>query len=544
MGKRSQTFQERMRAMGARLPPPPTHPDHKLIMAAAERKAEMDLGFRLRRQELLDALPSFLFARMQGGSGFPIANTIRMYFQEYFDRMGKAGPFSLPTSFNVVESFLSFSDRFLAFDLRDEREHLLRMHEYIEWYTASKFPEKPLTLTDILPEGIVYEYNMVSPLEDFAIETPDSKLLILGVALVRHRNELSGMIVAGEAPPYPSDSDITGGLAAQLSNLKPYPGKEGLKPDPSFSLNDRYLEELPGHARVILLARFDLSHSCYDVRYVNLDIGAGYVVLTDDRTVYGETTEEDDIVQIAERLNRYSSLFSALGSLLYLPAFFADQAARVVETKFATAIQTEKNRGVVSKTLKVFGPGGVPFFRFVRRLASNPPEPSDARKTVQPPDMEFQTSGYWRALGPGEIGEDKDGNPIVGKTWVERTDTWSARSLDSFVLSKVKHIVVGEDPGWIYVMRSGSHFDDVYKIGLTRRDTETRAAELSGATGVPTGFEVLAKWEVGDCRKAEAMIHRRLKSFRLSKRREFFRVNLQIIVSAINEEVVRLKAGL
>jgi hypothetical protein len=264
----SKSFRDRMRDFGARLPPPPSHPQHKLVMAALERRAEMDLAFRLKTGELTEQVPLFVMTRAAGGSGFTIAHTLRRYFfAEYFDRLMRFGPFSFPASFNVVESFLSFSERFLAFDIREEREHLLRLNEYIDWYTAGTFPDKPAILNDILPEAIVYAYNMVSPLEDFAIETVDSKLRILGVSMVRHGSELSAMIVAGEAPPFPSDDRVVNDFA--VGNLRH--GKTGVRPDPSMGVKDRYIAELPGHARVIMLARFDLNYSRYDVRYVNLD---------------------------------------------------------------------------------------------------------------------------------------------------------------------------------------------------------------------------------------------------------------------------------
>ena len=52
-------------------------------------------------------------------------------------------PAGIPSSFNVVESFQRWSKHFVAFDIREEREHLLRLDEYIEWYTAGGFPDKP-----------------------------------------------------------------------------------------------------------------------------------------------------------------------------------------------------------------------------------------------------------------------------------------------------------------------------------------------------------------------------------------------------------------
>ena len=524
-----------MRALAARLPPPPSHPEHKLVMAVLERRAEMDLAFRLKMGDLREQAPPFVLTRMQGGSGFAIAQILRLFFLEYFDRLINFGPHSLPTSFNVVESFLAFSERFLAFDLREEREHLLRLHEYIDWYTAGSFPDKPAVLTDILPEGIVYSYNMVSPLEDFAIETVDSKLRILAAAMVRHGSELSAMIVAGEAPPFPSDDEVLRGFTDQ----RPVRGKEDMRPHPSFGVKDRHVAELPGHARVIMLARFDLNYSRYDVRYVNLDLGASYLVLTDDRMVfaYEPKEAEDQLPQLIEMLERYSGLFSALVTMLYLPAFFVDQAARIIETKFGTGLHAESNRTKVNKAIKLLGVAQVPFFRTVRCLVGTPPDAKEAIRTVEPPDMAFHTSGYWRPLGPGEIGEAKDGTPIVGKTWVERTDSWSARTLQSFVVSRGPRVIFGSDPGRVYIMRSGSHYADLYKIGLTRRDSQARATELSGATGVPTGFEVLAEWEVGDWSKVEREIQKRLKPLRVNKRREFFRGNLKTIIEVVDQVV-------
>jgi len=500
-------------------------------MAALERRAEMDLEFRLKMREQKEQLPVFVMTRAAGGSGFAIAYTLRRYFFfEYFDRLMRLGPFSFPSSFNVVESFLSFSERFGVFDIRQEREHLLRLNEYIDWYTSGSFPDKPAVLNDILPEGIVYEYNMVSPLEDFAIETVDSKLRTLGVAMVRHGPELSAMIVAGEAPPFPSDERAVINFDSPKLRYR----EEGVRPDPSLGVKDRYIAELSGYARVIMLARFNLSYSRYDVRYINLDVGPSYVVLTDDKTIYEEGMK-DVLAKSEEGLERYSGFFSALASMLYLPAFFVDQASRIIETKFATELQVRRNTVRVRKALKFLGVAEVPFYRTVRCLASPSPGANGAVRTVEPPDMEFESSGYWRPLAPGEIGEAKDGTPIVGKTWVERTESWSSRSLESFVVSRSHRVIIGKDPGVIYIMRSGSHYTDLYKIGLTRRDSEKRAGELSSATGVPTSFEVLVQWEVGDCSAVEQEVHKRFKPLRVNKRREFFRGNLQVIVSVIDQ---------
>jgi hypothetical protein len=132
------------------------------------------------------------------------------------------------------------------------------------------------------------------------------------------------------------------------------------------------------------------------------------------------------------------------------------------------------------------------------------------------------------------IGRDKDGNPVVGKTWVERTETWKAESLDAFLVHRDEMNAQGADPGTIYVMRSGSHSNDVYKIGLTRRTPAERAVDLSSATGVPSAFEVLATWKTGDVAAVEREVHKKLKRYRVSNRREFFCLPISMIISTIN----------
>lgn len=519
--------------------PPPSDLDHKVVMAALNRQAEMDIGFRLKVAEVNEKLPCFALTRSEGGSGFAVAQTLRHFFNEYLDRLIKHGPYSFPTSFNVVQSFLSFSEPFLAFDIREEREHLLRFHEYFDWYTAGSFPDKPLALTDILPEGAVYAYNAVAPLEDFTLETENSRLKILGVGMVRHDQELSAILIAGENPPFPPDEKLRKEI--EVPNLSPFPGKEGLKNDPSWDIKDRYVPELPGHSRIIMLARFDLHNSTFDVRYLNLDLGTGYMVLTDDRAIYHNEQQRDEMLPgSTEKLARYSSLFSALASLVYLPAFFADQGSRISETKFGTRLHTKSRRTLVNKAIKILGLNQVPFFRTIRCLSGEVPVGSKPVLTIEPPALDFESSGYWRPLPSGEVGETKDGTPIVGQTWVKRTETWKAQSLSSFVVSRNPCTTTGKDPGWIYIMHSSAHHDDIYKIGLTRRTTANRANELSSASGVPTGFKVLLDWPVGDCSKVEKELHDCLTHLRVNKRREFFRGNLKEILEKINEVVTRV----
>ena len=159
---------------------------------------------------------------------------------------------------------------------------------------------------------------------------------------------------------------------------------------------------------------------------------------------------------------------------------------------------------------------------------------ADDERIITPPEFEVTSSGLWRNLPPGDIGEDESGNPIVGRTWVERTETWSRHSVEKFVVRKYEKRITGTNPGYLYLMRSGAHSIDVYKIGKTKRSPQIRAGELSGATGVPTQFEVLYTWEVGDVDVVEREVHRKLRPYRINQRREFFRCPPQKIIETVN----------
>jgi len=87
--------------------------------------------------------------------------------------------------------------------------------------------------------------------------------------------------------------------------------------------------------------------------------------------------------------------------------------------------------------------------------------------------------------------------------------------------------------GKIYILRNSSLRKDVVKIGLTKRESERRATELSSATGVPEKFEVLYEESVANCEKAEKKIHELLDKYRVSSNKEFFALPLKTAVRAV-----------
>lgn len=99
--------------------------------------------------------------------------------------------------------------------------------------------------------------------------------------------------------------------------------------------------------------------------------------------------------------------------------------------------------------------------------------------------------------------------------------------------------------GFVYVLQNPVYDPYVVKIGFSKREPNLRARELyDGATAVPVPFEVASAYSVGDCKLAEKMTHKRMASYRLNGRREFFRTAPHVAAAVaydtcakINEEL-------
>ena len=88
--------------------------------------------------------------------------------------------------------------------------------------------------------------------------------------------------------------------------------------------------------------------------------------------------------------------------------------------------------------------------------------------------------------------------------------------------------------GWVYVMANAS-MPQVYKVGKTQNTPQQRARELSKATGVPTDFVVIHARRSPDCHHAERMAHRKLRRYRVNRRREFFKADKHYIARVVDD---------
>lgn len=536
--------ERRMHELGAKFLPPPWYPEAELIYAYLERQARIDVGTRVKAKQIWRRMRHWHFAQLHSGSGFLMATWLRWCVQEYADRMIRHGPHALPCSFNIVEAFLRYDNTSLLFGLRQEREHLLDAREYFDWYSSNDLPRDPSLLIDVMEEGVVYSFDLSSANSGYRVTGENSMFVMAGASFVRHQDELSCVLVAGEQPPLHSDEEAASMLDSGGAVAIPK-GKEGIEPDPTLSIEDRYLEAYPGFSRVIVLTRFDLVARKHDVRYFALDIGPAFNILTDDATIELGLPQDHrpKSSDPPPPFNRYDQLFSALAASIYLPLALVAMSEHVQELQFATELGSRASDKQVKDAIRELGSEKCPLYRTVRCLATRTAPTAEIEKTIDPPNLEFRKDGFWKPLVPGQVGEDKDGNQIIGRTWVTRHESWTASNPSSFLLTKSPCPRGGRDPGIVYIIRSPGHELNMHKIGLTRRTADVRAGELSSATGVPLPFGVLASWEVGDCAAVEKECHTRLQAMRVNPNREFFHGRLQQITAEINQIVEELASS-
>ena len=74
---------------------------------------------------------------------------------------------------------------------------------------------------------------------------------------------------------------------------------------------------------------------------------------------------------------------------------------------------------------------------------------------------------------------------------------------------------------FVYVLVNGS-CPGMVKIGMTVRDVDTRAKEISGATGVPTPWVPIYSFKCFNSYKLEQELHAYLDAVRVSDNREMF----------------------
>ena len=87
---------------------------------------------------------------------------------------------------------------------------------------------------------------------------------------------------------------------------------------------------------------------------------------------------------------------------------------------------------------------------------------------------------------------------------------------------------------YVYILVNKS-MPDMVKIGMTVREVEERAKEISGVTGVPTPWIPIYSFKCFSSYKLEQELHEHLDAVRVSGNREMFYMHSKDAISIVSE---------
>jgi len=472
------------------------------------------------------------------GSGLPADTLLREYNTEYNNRVFNHSLHQLPGSFNVVEAFNTFLPPSATFNLNKEIDCIFSFDDFLDFVTSEECPNNTDNLSNYIEDGVIYSFNSIdNPSESLFSTTTDEQFGVLSVSLIKHKNEVSVVMLAGQK------CDLDEKTKSLNSDFLPVQNINGIMPDENLNIEAVSLTPSSDLWRTIVLVRLDLESSTIDARHVYQDAGRSYNGYTDDIDCFLDHAGNFHSKELEEafktqnnNIDEYSSLFELCKTALYLPVFRFEYEDTISIERHPTEFGKKRNKPSFKKVNKLADVNLKVAFRNVENIQPINRTPPSRREFLAP-DLKVESSGYWKKLDFQSRGEDKNNQPIQGRTWVNKTLEWKEASGEPVSVKVTSKSANSENEGYIYVMRSAAHEKDVFKVGLTRRTPEERANELSRSTSSPDKFLVVQEWDVDDCVLAEKLIHDKLNEFRVNPKREYFKAPYKEIFKVIDKVI-------
>ncbi|MEE2635490.1 MAG: GIY-YIG nuclease family protein [Pseudomonadota bacterium] len=534
--KRKPSREEKIRVFSAATSMPAERLDKTF---SPEQQREMDRW--LERANCLNR------AQVVNGPGFYIDRKVREFVLEYNNRVFSGYGSQQPVSFQVLREFVEPDDEALVLKILREKHYSLDPNYVLEHLTD---PSEQRLSGDLyqLEESLIYMVSMPGGYDDLQLAGLDD-FGLFGWAFVRHGDEVSVFALGAKTSPT-RDAEAVPVEQANIDPRKPFL-RDGIG-----ATIDNNLDEFFDRSElypVMLMSKIDLSRGNTVVRYVLTEKRQSFDVVTDSREMYTDLATNNGQINLEQVSNLFERSWNVLSE--YGPAFALMNELphtvigvedvddfRVVRTP--TDIHLDKGSTEVRRMKKVLHPSEVPNFIDVGTLVR--PNRSATAADVNTEDFCVEQHGYWKQLRPDQSGVGKNGDEVIGKTWVTVTETWQEtfgssppENADTVTLKTGKY---AEEKGEIYVMRSAQHPKDVFKIGYTTKTADERARQLESTSGQPDQFAVVNSWKVKQPRRVEGIVHEHLARYRINPRREFFKLKYAKIQSAIDHIIVKLDA--
>lgn len=479
-----------------------------------------------------------LEAQYYSQSGFITELTLRHFLSEFNTRAWDHGLRSMPILFNILESFFIYRKPHQYFELIEEENYLISFFDFLDFVTSKSFRNNKNLILDNLFSDLIYNFNVGADLKEISYKSDDdTEFIIAGISMVRRENEVTILLTTGSNKIKTIKSadikfDISNPDKKELINSF----QNNLTNDEQ---NPLYIDDERKYCKVIVVCRIDLESDSIDARYIAEEYENCFQVITDESDSFinskGEyiSKEYEELHKYCiKRIELYNAIFEVAKSALYLPYYLKENEENLLEESHDTEFKKINSSPIKKREFKdTFGYKAINKPLYI--VNSNNKFSPDAI-TLRDDLFKIETSGYWKKLEIDEVGLDKKGNAIHGKTWVNKKISWFESNNDKLTVKKTINQYMDPNSGFIYILRNPLMGKNVFKIGLTRNKVEDRAKQLS-KTSVPDKFYKAQEWNVIDCVAAEKKIHSILEKYRIDQRREFFEINYSEAVETITK---------
>lgn len=494
-------------------------------------------------KKMFEKTKNSLEAQQTSNCGLITEKTLRWFQHEYTYRAVFEGMRTMPLSFNLFEAFFEFRKPEIYYELLEEENYEISFFEFLEYILDSKLDFSSDFITDIFPNDIILNYDINDDQEIYFYNKQKNKFKILGTSLIRRDNEITITLILGKTldntvKPIEFGPDGIKNIHPEKASMNKKFNeriKNKLKTEPTLIGNNSEFQ------KCIYGIRYDIESKNIDFQYLLEEYEDVFSINTDNldglfdyntAKFYSDSIEEvyDKMVRnVAEHLE----LFEVVKLCLFLPQFINKYEDKLESNDFATEYKSIYNKPTNRRKFNnIYGKtylNKVLYSLFINNSENDTLEIDDNYFNIQ-------RSGYWKKLSDNHIGENKSGEKIKGKTWVNKTEAYYAKDNSrKLIVKKTQRKFKEKNSGYIYIVRNPLQAINIYKIGLTTLTPAERAKQLSN-TSNSDRFHILYSWEVKDCFKAERIIHELFKNERVDLKREFFKLDdMEFCVSEINK---------
>lgn len=522
--------------------PPHGSEEYDAVVKVLKQNEHKDPSVKEFTKKNWEKVTKSIEAQYLSNCGLITEKTLRHFLSEFNNRAWKYGLRSMPVMFNIMEAFFNYRKPEIYFELLEEENYLISFFDFIDFITSKDFLEKKILIEENIISDLIYNFNVGQDLNEIKFKSDNgNEFIIAGLSIIRRGSEITVLATTGKKKEHDISIDKE---SFRLSTDNPDKSRlvEEIKKDiEKNEFEYEYIDEEKNYIKVLVACRIDIETMTIDARYVAEETNLMFTVITDETDGFLDKngdfiTEElkDAYLNSKKKIEEFSAVFEVVKQSLYLPHFFNLNDEIIIEEELETDFKKQSSSPLKRRKFSnIFG----------AKYYSKPLYSLDKHDLLSPDKIKLRddlfrikSDGYWKKLEIDEIGLDKKGKPIHGRTWVNKNLSWFEAKEDELIVEKKTELFKGENSGFIYILRNPTMEQDIFKIGLTRKDVEERAKQLS-KTSVPDKFYKAQEWNVKDCVEAEKIVHERLKKERVDPRREFFKVKYENAISVIKEVV-------